>query len=118
MATKLESSTSVNSLNEKKDPKSQKEEQKPEHLAKIDGASCNNDIVEFIQDMIDKEKLTDSSPKFCKKLKKALDKNFGKEWNVFLGGHFCGSVGAVENGYIELTINKTLKVVAFRSYMG
>lgn len=114
MVSKTSSSTSLSSVSQK----SENKEKKPEHLAKVLNVSCNEEILEHIQKLIDEQKVQESSQKFCKLLKKSLDKNFGKEWNVFIGGHFSGAVGAIENGYVELLIDNSLKVVAFRTFNG
>lgn len=116
MTSKITSSTSLNSVDKKGELK--QEEKKPQHLAEVLNVSCDEQILEFIQKKIDKKKVEEPSQNFCKNMKKALDKNFGKEWNVFIGGHFSGSVGAVANGYVELIINKSLKVVIFKTFSG
>lgn len=113
-SSKIASSSSLSSISEK----SQKSQKKPEHLAEVLNVSCNEDILEFIQQYIDTQKLEEPSQKFCKSLKKELDKKFGKEWNIFVGGHFCGAVGAVSDGYVELLINGMYKIVAFKTFSG
>lgn len=106
MATSVESKTRLN----KDDANEVK------HISKILKANCEENIIEHIQTLIDKYNAVEPSQKFCKKLKASLDKNFKKEWNVFMGGHFCGACGVVAGGYVELMINNSLKVVVFQSY--
>lgn len=110
VSTKVKSNTS---LKEK-----EKKEEKKTHISEIKNSSCPQEIIEHIQDTIDKYKIINASLTFCKDLKKSLDKNFKKEWNVFMGKHFCGSVASTENGYVELTINGDLRVIVFRSISG
>merc|ERR1711915_166539 len=109
MASKIATSNSSSSLNESKT-----EEKK--HIAKVVKASCSQNIIDHILNEIDRKKVVEPSQSFCKSMKSSLDKNFKKEWNVFIGGHFCGACVVVEGESIELMINDNIKVVIFRSF--
>ncbi|ELA48419.1 hypothetical protein VCUG_00028 [Vavraia culicis subsp. floridensis] len=101
---------------EEKETKAPEEEEKKKHLAKVVKSTCDQNVLDHCLDIIDRYKIKDSSPTFCKRLKDSLDSNFNKEWNVFIGGHFSGMCGFVENTYMELMLNDNMRMVIFQSY--
>lgn len=91
-------------------------QEKKQHIAKVVKSSCDNNVLEHSLNIIDKYNVKEPSPTFCKKLKDSLDKNFKKEWNVFVGGHFSGVCGYVENTYMEFMLNDNMRIVIFQSF--
>merc|ERR1712025_192794 len=108
MATATQSQTSLK-------VEQNKQENDNENV-KILLASCDQHIIDHTLKLIRKYDVKVPNRKFCRMAKDSLDKTFGKEWGVFMGGHYCGAVGVVQNRHFELLINDNLKVIIFQSY--
>ncbi|KAF7682548.1 hypothetical protein TCON_2227 [Astathelohania contejeani] len=122
MAEDKESVSTKDVGSDKNTPEKKEEEEKtvkkepPKIQIKILKNECSSNITEVVEGIVKKFDPTTKIRAMADALKRGLEKNFPKGWNVFVGGHFVG-VCTYEEGYcIELTVGDYI-IVAFKSYI-
>lgn len=90
------------------------EDSKPQLIYKT--KYVRDDLKSFVEEVMGEFK-DESIPKKSNILKNRLDAQFGKGWNVWIGGHFSGACTCIANTMVEYS-DGTLNYIVYQSYVG
>ena len=74
------------------------------------------DLKGFLEEVMG-EFENESIPKKANVLKNRLDAQYGRGWNVWIGGHFSGACTCIANTMVEYS-DGTLNYIVYQSYVG